>query len=339
MEIATVYVGDRLGLYRALAKDGPSTAAQLAAQTGTHERYVREWVEQQAVAGILEVEDYGADAAARRYRLSPGHAEVLLARDSLNYLAPLARAVVGLIPRLPELLDAFRSGSGVPYRAYGADTREGQAELNRPAFLALLGQEWLPALPDVHARLQANPPARIADIGCGLGWSSIAIAQAYPKVRVDGFDSDEASIEAARKTASEAGLSDRVTFQLRDATDPTLNGRYDLVTMFEVLHDMARPVEALRVIRGLLAEGGAVLVADMQVADAFTVPGDDGERLCYASSVLFCLPTGMAEQPSAGTGTVMRTSTLRGYAHAAGFRGVEILPTEFGFWRFYRLIP
>ena len=155
----SVYLGDRLGFYRALAEGGPLTSNELAARTGTHERYAREWVEQQTVAGILVVEDERADARQRRFRLPPGHAEPLLDRDSLSYVAPLARLIVGCVRPLPALLEAYRGGGGVPYAAYGPDLREGQAAVNRPALLHQLAQEWLPRLPDVHARLQAEPPA------------------------------------------------------------------------------------------------------------------------------------------------------------------------------------
>jgi 2-polyprenyl-3-methyl-5-hydroxy-6-metoxy-1,4-benzoquinol methylase len=339
MEVATVYLGDRLGLYRALADGGPATSAELAGRTGTHERYAREWLEQQAVAGILEVDDADAEPSSRRYSLPAGHAEVLLDRDSLSYLAPVARFTMGLMRPLPALAEAFRAGEGVPYPDYGADTREGQADANRPMFVNLLGSEWLPAVPDVHERLLADPPARVADIGCGTGWSSISIARAYPRVRVDGYDLDEPSIDLARSNAEQAGVADRVTFHLRDASDPSLEGQYDLATAFECIHDMGRPVEALRTMRRLVGESGAVIVADERVADSFKAPSDDTERLMYGWSVLFCLPTGLADEPSVGTGTVMRQHTLRRYAVEAGYREVEVLPIENDLWRFYRLIP
>jgi SAM-dependent methyltransferase len=328
MEVFAVYLADR----------GAATAADLAAATGTQERYVREWLEQQAATSILAVENADAEAAARRYRVPEGHREVLLNRDSLNCLTGLLRLVVGVTRPLPALLQAFRVGGGVPYPDYGADTREGIADMNRPLFINLLGSAWLPAIPDIHARLQADPPARVADVGCGTGWSSIAIARAYPKARVDGFDLDEASIRTAHTNAAAAGLTDRVAFHVRDATDPGLAGRYDLVTAFETIHDMGRPVEALRAMRDLVHEGGAVVVADERVEETFTVPGTDIERLNYGFSVLHCLAVGMCEEPSAGTGTVMRAGTLREYAVEAGFRDVEILPIENDFWRFYRLI-
>ena len=339
MELLGIYIGERLGLYRALADDSGATSAELAAATATHERYAREWLEQQAVCGILEIEDVRAEPEARRYRLSEGHDEVLLDRDSLHYMAPLAQQLVGASRPLPAILEAFKTGSGVPYPEYGEDMREGIAYANRAMFVNLMGSEWLPAVPDVHERLQADPPARVADIGCGTGWSSISIARAYPEAQVDGFDLDQASVEEARANAEAQGLADRVDFRVQDVTDPKLSGRYDLAIAIECIHDMSRPVEALRAMYSLVGEEGTVIVVDERVGETFTAPGDEIERLCYGFSILHCLPVGMAERPSAGTGTVMRPGTLRRYAAEAGFSRVEDLPIEHEMWRFYQLVP
>jgi 2-polyprenyl-3-methyl-5-hydroxy-6-metoxy-1,4-benzoquinol methylase len=338
MEILSIYVGDRLGFYRALVNDGAATASELADATATNERYAREWLEQQAVAGILEVDDADAQPEERRYRLPEGHDEVLLERDSLYFVAPFAQLMVGLTRPLPAVLEAYRTGGGVPYPEYREDMREGIAYANRPMFVNLMGTEWLPAVPDVHERLQADPPARVADVGCGTGWSSISIARAYPKARVDGFDLDEDSIAEAKANAEAENFTDRVSFQVRDAADPELSGRYDLAIAIECIHDMGRPVEALRAMRSMVGNGGAVLVVDERVGEEFTAPSDEIERLMYGFSIVHCLPVGMAEQPSAGTGTVMRPATLRHYATEAGFSGVEILPIENELWRFYRLV-
>jgi SAM-dependent methyltransferase len=312
------------------------TSSELAVRTTTHERYTREWLEQQTVAGILEVEDAAKPARLRRYRLPDGHAEVLVDHENLNYLAPLAQLTVGAVHPIHAVLDAYRTGRGVPYGDYGADLRAGQAGMNRNLFLYELGRQHLPSLPHLHHRLHADPPARIADIGCGCGWSSIGLALAYPKVYVDGFDLDEPSIEEAWANARAYGLIDRLTFHARDAG--TLNGRYDLVTAFECIHDLGNPVAVLRSMRRLAGENGAVMVMDERVGDSFTATGSEVEWMMYGWSVLHRLPVGMAEsQPSAGTGTVMRTDVLRSYAQAAGFREVEVLPIENYFFRFYQL--
>jgi SAM-dependent methyltransferase len=238
---------------------------------------------------------------------------------------------------LPAIEAAFRTGGGVAWEDFGTLGREAQAEANRPLFLTLLGSEWLPAIPDVDERLRSAPAARVADVACGAGWSSIGIALAYPGVQVDGFDLDPASVELARANAAEAGVDDRVRFHVRDAGDEELAGAYQLVTVFEAIHDLSQPVPVLAAMRRLAAEDGAVLVMDERVADAFTAPGDEVERLMYTYSILCCLPAGLADTPSAATGTVMRTDTLRGYAEEAGFERLEVLPIEHDVFRFYRL--
>ena len=333
-DLLSVYVGDRLGLYAAL-RDRSLTAPELARHANMSERYAREWLEQQAVSGILTVDDAAKAAAERHYALPAAQAEVLTDGDSLNYVTPLARFLVAIGGRLPDLLAAYRAGSGISWEAFGEDAWQGQADLNRPLFTRQLAQEILPGIPPVHAALRAG--ARVADIACGAGWSSIAIAKGYPKARVDGYDVDTRAIAAAHEHAAIAGVADRVTFHAEEATAE--HGTYDLVTIFEATHDFALPVDVLRAVRGMLSPGGSALVMDERVADAFTAPGDDVERLMYAWSVFLCLPNGLAERTSAATGTVMRTSTLRGYALDAGFGTVEVLDVEHPFFRFYRLLP
>ena len=255
----------------------------------------------------------------QRFALPAGHAEALLDEESLNYVSPFGRLLVACLRPIDALLDAYRNGGGVPYADYGADLHEGQAAFTRPLFSRLLAQEWLPSVPEIHARLLADPPARVADLACGGGISSIAIARGYPKVRVDGIDLDTASIEAARRHLAGSGVEDRVSFEVRDAADPALAHRYDLVTVFEALHDMSYPVDVLRAARGLLAEGGVVLVGDERTAESFGAPADDLERLYYGFSILHCLPVGMVGEGAAGTGTVMRPATVEAYARDAGF--------------------
>jgi 2-polyprenyl-3-methyl-5-hydroxy-6-metoxy-1,4-benzoquinol methylase len=336
--IFAVHIGDQLGLYRELAKNNGLSSADLAERTGTHERYVREWLEQQAAACVLEVQESPGGKDERRYFLPPGRAEVLTDRDSLNYMAPLAQLVAGAVSPMDALLDSYRTGGGVPYSQFGVNLREGQASMNRPMFLQQLGEEWLPAVPDVHDRLQADPPARVADIGCGAGWSCIGIAQSYPKVRVDGYDLDDASVELANLNIHAAGLKNRVHVFLRDASDLELQGIYDLVVAFECLHDMSDPVRVLRMMRLLANDKGSVIVMDERSLEEFRPCAGELEQYLYGFSILHCLPAGMSEQPSAGTGTVLRPSTLERYAKEAGFSQVEILPIDHFFFRFYHLV-
>jgi SAM-dependent methyltransferase len=336
-EVQAMYLGDRLGYYRALAAEGPATPAELAGPDGSSPRYAQEWLEHQAVAGYLEVEDPAVEAASRRYSLPPGATEVLTAELSLDHVLPLARFTAALGKQLDALVDAYRTGGGVSWATFGDDAREAQAEANRPLFLGPLAREHLPAIPDVDAALRAG--GRVADIGCGYGWSSIGIALGYPTATVDGFDVDGPSVAVARRNAAEAGVDGRVRFLDVDAAAVDPQDGYDVVIAVECVHDMADPVSVLRAMRRLVTEGGTVLVVDERAAETFTAPGDEVERLMYGYSLMCCLPDGLSTQPSAGTGTVMRPATLEGYAREAGFERVEVLPVEHDFFRFYRLHP
>ena len=334
LELYTIYLGDRLGLYRALAESGPATSSQLAARTGTTERYVREWLEQHAASDLLAVDDPRAEPLARRYWLPPEHIPVLADRDDVRYAAHTGVELVRAGRWLPQLVEAFRVGNAPPPLSWEP---EGRAEANRARFINLLGTEWLPAIVDLDVRLRAEPPARIIDVACGTGWSSIAMAQAYPKIYVLGVDLDHDAINAARKSAEQAGVADRVTFSVADATGLGGAGGYDLVTVFEALHDMSRPVDVLSAARRVLSEDGTLLVADGLVAEEFMVPASPRERTEYGWSVVSCLPGAMGDPQTAATGAVMRPSLLRQYALQAGFGEVEVLPIHTDYWRFYRL--
>ena len=180
-DVLSIRLGDRLGLYATLAEGGAATPSELAERAGIAERYAREWLEQQTAAGILRAD--GAGHGTIRFSLPVGHAEVLLDRDSLSYMTPTVRSLMTLTPVMDALVEAYRSGGGVSWDAYGTDAREAVGDSNRPIYLQVLPRDWLPKIPEIHDRLRAAPPARVADIGCGTGWSSIAIAGAYPGVR------------------------------------------------------------------------------------------------------------------------------------------------------------
>jgi SAM-dependent methyltransferase len=298
---------------------------------------VREWLEQQAASGLLEVDDPKAEPPVRGYRLPPDHIPVLADPDDVRYEAYRGVDIVRAGRPLPQLVEAFRTG-GAPAPLLWEPEDEGGADYNRARFINLLGKEWLPAITDVDRRLRAKPPARVANVACGAGWSSIATAQAYPRITVDGFDLDESAIAVARQHAEEAGVGDRVTFSVADATAPGVSDEYDLVTIFEALLDMSRPVEALRAARTMVFQGGSVVVAEELVQEEFTAPASDLDRYYYGWSVVSCLPGAMGDPQTAATGAVMRPATLRRYAIEVGFCDVEVLPIETNFWRFYRLI-
>ncbi len=336
-DLFAVYIGDRLGFYRSLASDGPATSSQLAERTGTAERYVREWLEQQVVTGFLTVDDAAKSATERVFTIPDGYEAVLVDPDSFIGMAQGAQIFVGAVSPLPQLLEAFRTGDGVPYDAYGNDLAEGQARFNRPMLLNQLAQEYIPAMPDIHARLQADPPARVADIGMGMGWSSIGLARGYSKIQVDGYDLDQYSVDKGNANAAAEGLSDRVAFHYRDAGDPELAGQYDFALAVECVHDMANPVAVLSGMRRLVGPGGTVLIVDEKADESFLPNGADQERALYGFSVFHCLAVGMGDPASAQTGAVMRPDTFQGYAAEAGFSSVEILPVANDAFYFYRL--
>jgi SAM-dependent methyltransferase len=339
IDVLSAYLGDRLGWYRSLAADGPATPAELATRTSCDRRYAREWLEQQAVSGVLTVEGADGPEEERRYALPPGPAEVLTDSSSLNYLAPITRMFAAPSVQLPALMAAYREGGGVSWEQLGDDARESQGDMNRPWYEQKLAAA-MAAVPDLHARL-SRPGARVLDVGCGHGWSTIALAQAYPEAVLEGVDVDAPSMDAARANAAAAGIDGRVTFRTADAAGlaggPT-GAAYDVAFAFECVHDMAQPVSVLTAIRSVLVPDGVLVVMDEAVAEEFTAPGDDLERLMYGFSLFVCLPDGRSSDPSEATGTVMRRSTLEGYARRAGFGGADVLPTgDFGFWRFYAL--
>jgi SAM-dependent methyltransferase len=202
--------------------------------------------------------------------------------------------------------------------------------------------EWLPQLPDVLARLQdETEPARVADLGCGTGWAAIELAKAFPHVRVDGLDSDEASVAIGRRHAADHGVADRVDLEVVDLADESADWspRYDLVLFIECVHDFPRPVEALRHARAAVRPGGTVLVVDERAAENFTAPGDETERLFAAASAIWCLPQGRVGPDPEPVGTLIRPAAMRDLARRAGYTDTEILPIEHPVWRFYRLVP
>jgi 2-polyprenyl-3-methyl-5-hydroxy-6-metoxy-1,4-benzoquinol methylase len=336
LELFSLYLGDRLGLYRSLADHGPATADALSRRAGIDRRYAREWLEQQAVAGILTVDDQDLGPDDRRYAIPDALTASLLEDEHPAFVGFMGRYLPALGAVIPSLVDAYRTGGGVEWSAYGADGRQAQEMQNRPFFVNDL-PGWLEAMPDVHRRLQAG--GSVADVCCGGGWLAISVARTYPNARVLGFDSDESSIAAARHNAAEAGVADRVRFEVADVSRHDLGGPHDLVVVFESLHDLARPVETLGQVRSATAPGGVGLVVDERTDEAFSAAAvDPMQRFFYAASLAVCLPNAMAERPSAATGTVMRPATLQGYARGAGYERVDILPNEHPFFRAYRLV-
>jgi len=347
-ELFTIELGRHFGLYRTLHEGGPITESAFADAAGIAPRYAREWLEQQAAAGIVEVEEAGPFRHERRFLLPVHHVPVLVDETHPAHAGPVAGLLAGVALAFPELVADFRQGRGVAFDEYGAELRRGLGALNRPGFTHAM-RDWVNTLPDRAAALDAG--GAVLDAGCGIGWSTIGLANAFPNARIVGVDLDASSIEEARLNARAAGVSDRVEFVLGNASDAAVAARaaaaaregdaaasgFDLVTVFEALHDMGRPVDALAAFRALLRPGGAVLVADERVADEFHPDAEPVERMLYAMSVLHCLPATTAESGDVANGTVLRPPTLRSWAARAGFGRVDVLDIENPFWRFYRI--
>ncbi|UQX86836.1 methyltransferase domain-containing protein [Jatrophihabitans telluris] len=335
MEMATLVLGSRLGLWRQLA-DAPDglTSSELSSRANIAPRYCREWCEAMGASGFLQVRP-GAGDEPPVFVMSDAAREVLLEPESERYIEPLARQVIGALAAMRRLEDAYRDGTGFGWTHHDPDVREGEADLNRFALRRML-PGWIDdTLPEVARRLIHG--ARVADIGCGHGWAGIGIAETFDAIVVDSYDLDGESIDAARTNIAAAGLSNRVRPHLSplDRTD----GPFDLIVLAEMLHDVPDPVGLLATCRRTLAPNGSILVVDMKVADDYRAPADLVERMMYGFSVLICLPDSMALLPSAATGTVLRPATLRHYAERAGLVASEPLAIEHETWRFWRLQP
>lgn len=337
LELFGVYLGRTLGLYKALHRRGPMSARQLATAANIAERYAREWLEQQAVAGFLTVDQAPAGGAPedRVYRLPLEYTGVLVNDDDASHVAPFAHMVVGIAGALPEVVTAYRTGGGVSYERFGPDFRHGQSGINRPAFLHDLTHHWLPAVPGLMARLESRPGFRIADVGCGGGWAAIGLAQAFPQADVRGYDLDEASIQDAKRNAADKGVN--VRFSTHDAAQLAGEGPFDLVLLLETLHDMSRPQEVLTALGAALAPQGSIVIADERVEETFVAPGGEIERMMYGWSISHCLPVSMSEQPSAAIGTAIRPGIVQKLASDAGFASCEVLPIQNELFRFYEL--
>lgn len=339
MELMTVELGFRRGLYAGLQNLGDANVAELALECAASPRYVREWLEQQATAGIVDVALDG-DAATRRYALSSAHAEVLLDAESPFAMAGVSAFLSGMAETFDAVVTDFGRGDGVTYADFGASVRHAISSLNRPVFTQALG-DWIAQLPDIDERLRTRASV-VIDAGCGTGWSAIALAQRYPLAHVIGIDLDAASITEAEANAATAQLGERVRFVIGDAGDQRILRRLapegaSLVTLFEALHDTNDPARVLGSLASILSPEGAILIGDEKVADGFTPNGDFLERLNYGFSVLHCLPATVAEGDGEANGTVMRAPVLARWVEEAGLSGPEVLPIDNDLWRFYRV--
>ena len=312
---ALVHIGDKLGLYKAMAGAGPLTSTQLADATGTAERYVREWLNNQAAAGYVSF-----DPATACYELPDEHAMVLADENSPVFLCGGFEVLTAGYLGESKVTEAFRTGEGVDYREHDERLFRGTERFFRPGYQANLVDTWLPALDGVVNKL--NEGATVADIGCGHGAAAIVLAQAFPRSRVVGFDHHDGSIVAARKAAADAGVGDRVGFEVASATDFPGTG-YDLVTVFDALHDMGDPVGAARHVRHTLAPDGTWLVVEPYAGERAEDNHNPLGRAFYGFSTLFCTPTSLAQDVGLGLGAQAGEPRLREVLAEAGFTRIR----------------
>jgi SAM-dependent methyltransferase len=310
---AMVVIGDKLGLYRAMAGAGPLTPAELAGRTGTAERYVREWSSAQAARGYLTYHGAG------RFSLPDEHAIPLTDETSPACVIGAFEIAVGSVYATDTIAERFRTGTGFPWGAHDAHVLGGCERFFRPGYLNNLTSAWIPALDGVEAKLTAG--ARVADIGCGHGASTLLLAQAYPASSVVGFDVHQGSIDAARKRAADAGLTERVRFETAAAT--TFDGDYDLVCFFDCPHDMGDPIGACAHVRDHLAPGGTLMLIEPFANDELSDNLNPVGAAYYGFSTLLCTPSSLSQEVGAALGAQAGEARLREIVTGGGFTALR----------------
>jgi 2-polyprenyl-3-methyl-5-hydroxy-6-metoxy-1,4-benzoquinol methylase len=306
-----IVVGDRLGLYKAMAGAGPITSAELAEKTGTAERYVREWLNAQAAGGYVTY-----DPATRRYTLPPEQAMALADEDSPAFVGGAFELATATLKSAPHIEDAFRTGAGFGWHEHDLGVSTGCERFFRPGYNANLVSAWIPALVGVEEKLRVG--ATVADVGCGLGASSRLMADSYPNSRVTGFDYHKESIDLARQKAQAAGLSDRLRFEVASAAAFPGSG-YDLITVFDSLHDMGDPVGAARHVKEALAPDGTWLIVEPIAGDTVESNLNPVGRAYYAFSTFLCTPSSLSQDVGLALGAQAGEERIHDVVTAAGF--------------------
>ena len=306
-----IVLGDRLGLYKAMAEAGPITSAELAEKTGTAERYVREWLNAQAAGGFVEY-----TPETQRYLLPPEQAMALANEESPAFVCGAFELATASLKSESQIESAFRSGAGFGWHQHDLGVSTGCERFFRPGYNANLVSSWLPALEGVEAKLGVG--AKVADVGCGLGASTRLLAQAYPRSRFTGFDYHPESIELARQKAKDAGLQDRATFEVAKAAAFPGSG-YDLIAMFDCLHDMGDPVGAARHVRQALAADGTWLIVEPIAGDRVEQNLNPVGRAYYAFSTFLCTPNSLSQDVGLALGAQAGEARIKDVATAGGF--------------------
>ncbi|MGA8014455.1 MAG: class I SAM-dependent methyltransferase [Candidatus Dormiibacterota bacterium] len=306
-----IVIGDRLGLYRGLAGAGPTTASELASRTGTNERYVREWLNTQAAGGFI---DY--DGATDRYTLSDEHALALADESSPAFVGGAFQLALATLKAIPQIEAVFRSGAGFGWHEHDAEVAVGCERFFRPGYNANLISTWLPALDGVTEKLRVG--ATVADVGCGLGATTRLMAEAFPRSTFTGFDYHRGSIELARRETEQANLDVRIRFEVAPASAYP-GGGYDLVTMFDCLHDMGDPVGAARHVHQSLAPDGTWLIVEPLAGNAVQDNLNPLGRAYYAFSTLLCTPNSLSQEVGLALGAQAGEARIREVVEQAGF--------------------
>ncbi len=315
MNAALILVGDKLGLYKAMAGGGAMTSSEIAAKSGTHERYVREWLAAQAAGGFVQY-----DAMSGRFTLPPEQAMALADESSPVFLPGFFEIIEACVKDVPKITEAFKSGKGVGWHEHDVCLFTGTERFFRPNYRAHLINEWIPALGDVEAKLKSG--ASVADVGCGLGTSTILMAQAYPRSKFVGFDYHPRSIELAREAATKAGVADRVKFEVAKAKDfPGRN--YDLVAFFDCLHDMGDPEGAARHVLQSLGPSGAWMIVEPFANDKLEDNLNPIGRVFYGASTMLCTPASVSQEVGLALGAQAGEGRLSKVLKSAGFTRVR----------------
>jgi SAM-dependent methyltransferase len=314
MGIGLVLLGDKFGLYKALAANGPLTSAELASRTGTAARYVREWAAAQAAGGYINF-----DSATERYSISPEQALVLADENGPAFFPGMFEIAAAAARDLPKIEAAFRTGAGVGWHEHDPCLFCGTERFFRPGYAMHLVSEWIPALEGVKEKLEGG--AHVADVGCGHGASTILLAKAFPKSRFSGFDYHEPSLVHARELAREEGVADRITFQRASAKE--FPGTYDLVAFFDSLHDMGDPVGVAAHVKSTLNSGGTWMIVEPFAGDRVADNLNPIGRIFYSASVQLCVPASLSQEVGLALGAQAGETRLREVISAGGFSRVR----------------